>query len=125
MKKLLIIYPKKTSLRKSLACCAAMLFCSINLSAQQKVTQPQIAYNIIVDSVNNKIDINFDAETMIHNLLVTVSGPNSQTLFLDNQYNFQGLYHHQIDLNKYGKGTYYLNIINDEERINKKIIVKK
>lgn len=101
------------------------LFFTTNLTAQTTAAgKVQTNYDIIVDSLNYKLFVNLNLETVIYNLLVVVADSSGHTLFLDNKYRFNGLYNHQFDLSMSGKGVYYLSITIDEERINKKITIK-
>ncbi len=100
-----------------------LISCCIN--AQVPITKnTKINYDVILDTANAKIDIKFNPQNPILNLLIVVSDSAGKTLFLDNQYRFSGAYKHTVDLNKYGKGVYFLNITNDSERFYQKLTIK-
>jgi len=79
---------------------------------------------IQTDSIHQKIDIDFTTSNVIYNLLVHLNDSTGQTIYLDNQYLFSGHYKKSIDLKKQGKGTYFLEVIKDNEHLNKKIVLK-
>lgn len=76
------------------------------------------------DPLNKKLNIAFSTEKEIHNLLVVITDSTGQTVFLDNRYRFKGNYKHSVDFKEYHKGWYLVQIIGDDEKINKKVDVK-
>lgn len=76
---------------------------------------------IKTDSLTRKIEIQFECDQPVNNLLVMVNDSIGQTVFLETKYGFQGAYKHTVNLQPSGKGRYYLKIIKDEIRISRVI----
>lgn len=77
--------------------------------------------NIQNTNSGSKLDIHFNCDQVIQNLLVIVSDSIGQTIFLDTQYRFKGNYTRSIDLSNSPKGEYSVKVVRDDEKINKKI----
>jgi hypothetical protein len=91
------------------------------MSAQgAKEAEPKV----IVDSVHRSIAIDFSRPNMVYNLLIHINDSTGTTIFLENQYRFKGHYNRSIDMQKPGKGTYFLEVIEDNKHTNKKIVLK-
>jgi hypothetical protein len=102
-----------------------LITCSMHVrSAAQSIVQPTAHKVVLVksDAALQKIDIQFEAETEISNLLIIVSDKKGETVFLDNQYRFKGEYKRSIDMKEYGKGEFSLKVIRDENSFNQQII---
>ena len=95
-------------------------------SNAQTVSSPKNIDDVEVvnDKLNNKMNIEFSANKEIYNLLVLITDSIGQTVFLDNRYRFKGDYKHSIDFKEYNRGQYLVQIIGDNQKINKKIDVK-
>jgi hypothetical protein len=83
--------------------------------------RPGNPVNIENTNADRKLDIHFNSDAVIENLLVIVSDSTGQTVFLDNQYRFKGIYARSIDLSGSPKGEYSVKVIRDDDKINKKI----
>lgn len=68
-----------------------------------------------------KITLEFDADKKIYNVLVVVSDSLGTTLFMDNQYRFEGHYKSDIDLRK--PGNYSVDITCDDRHFTQKVKV--
>src|ERR1051326_8015938 len=100
----------------------SVFFLLISISSfAQTVPEKKNDVQVHSDSLNQIINVEFPAQATIYNLLVHLNDSAGNTLFLDNQYKFSGNYKRSINLKKQGRGTYYLEIIKDNEHINKKI----
>lgn len=58
------------------------------------------------------------------NLNIMINDVNGKIIFSDNLKNFKGVYHKKINISKYSKGIYILNIINNSKKYSQKIIYK-
>lgn len=117
-------FHKKKSLKSFICFLLATFLLTLQLSAQKNVAEDKDnAFKIVNDSINRKVDIEFKAERKVYNLLVLITDSVGHTMFLDNQYNFKGLYKRTVDSKKLSKGKYSLKIIKDEEKYQKKFIV--
>jgi hypothetical protein len=102
-----------------------ILFLSNSITAQH--TPPptkQTTVSIVSNPVKQTVNIEFIADKEISNLLVVLTDSKGNTLFLDNRYRFKGIYKKDLDLTQSGKGDYSLQIINDEEKINKTLTMQ-
>jgi hypothetical protein len=102
----------------SIACLIA--FSSLLFAQASKGTEPKIQ----VDAVNQNVDIDFTRTNVVYNLLVHINDSTGITVFLDNQYQFTGHYKKSIDMKKQKKGTYFIEIVEDNKHTNKKIVLK-
>lgn len=96
---------------------------AINLKAQTGMKIPT-EIKAVPNSVTNKLDVEFQNEEQVDNLLVIVTDSSGQTIFLENLYRFKGAYKKSIELSEGGKGSFSLQVIKDAERIYKKLLVK-
>jgi hypothetical protein len=101
-------------------------FCFTSALCAQTVATPKIKgeIKIINNHQANKVNITFQSEKEIYNLLVLITDSLGQTIFLDNRYRFKGDYNHNVDFKEYKKGEYTVKIIGDEEKFTKKIDVR-
>ncbi|MBI2722049.1 MAG: hypothetical protein HYX39_07735 [Bacteroidetes bacterium] len=100
-----------------------LLFTGINLRAQAyKVIPPNI--KIINDSIDSKVKIDFKTDWEIDNVLVFITDPKGNTVFLENKYRFTGKYTKNVDLTPAGKGDFLLTIICDDEEVKRKLIIR-
>lgn len=91
-----------------------------------QATAPAAAYkavSVINNTALKKVNIQFESEKEIENLLVIVFDRRGETIFLDNQYRFKGKYDQSIDLKEYGKGEFSLKVVRDENMFQQKIII--
>jgi hypothetical protein len=100
----------------------SFLFC--RLSAQTALNPPLGAITILPDSISRKVSIEFESGKEIYNLLVLVTDHSGMTLFLDNQYRFNGKYKKTVDLQAAGTGDYAIKIIRDEDAFQKHILFR-
>ncbi|MES2590257.1 MAG: T9SS type A sorting domain-containing protein [Bacteroidota bacterium] len=82
------------------------------------------AIKIYSDSSHQNIQIDYEPQGMVYNLLVQVSDSSGRTIFLDNRYKFSGSYQKSFDMKNQKKGIYFVQIIGDDKHINKKIELK-
>jgi hypothetical protein len=99
----------------------SLLACSFNARSQEvkKKGQPT-SYKVSVKS-DSIVDVEFTADKMINNLLVTVFDNKGELVFLDCQYNFSGPYKKSIAVQQPVKNGYYLKVTNDNEIFEKKL----
>lgn len=98
-------------------------FFAFNLNAQSVAKIPTVI-NAIPNSLNGKLEVDFDNDKQVDNLLVIVTDSLGNTIFLENLYRFKGSYKKSIELTNKGKGSFTLHISKDEEKINKKLVFK-
>lgn len=79
---------------------------------------------ILNDSLNPNVQISFDTQRQVDNLLLLIIDKSGNTIFLENKYRFKGSYNGNIDLSKNDKGNFTLIIISDEEKIKKNLTIK-
>lgn len=79
---------------------------------------------IVTDNIHRKVDIEFNSDKEISNLLVMISDSLGRTVFLDDQYRFKGKYKQSVELKEEGKGNYFVQIIKDNERFKKSIKIE-
>lgn len=118
--KQLYIRPKPA---KILLLFSILLLTGINLQAQAYKVIPS-NLKIINDSINSKIEIDFKTDWEIDNVLVFITDPNGNTVFLENKYRFTGKYTKNVDLVSAGKGDFLLTIICDDEEVKRKLIIR-
>jgi|ERR1051326_2915287 hypothetical protein len=75
------------------------------------------------DSVLKEIRVEFNADKEIATVLVLITDSTGKTLFLDNHSRFKGPYKHHFDMAPFGAGNYFVQVIKDEEHVNKKLIL--
>lgn len=99
------------------------LFSLLQFSAAFVVGQSkdESVVNIFSNINLNNVSINYNTHGIVYNLLVKISDQEGRTIFLDNKYFFKGNYQQIVDMTNQKKGFYYVEIIGDEKRINKKI----
>jgi len=118
--------PEENFLKSKIRLCVFifLFFAAFDQSAQNSSktkTPDKYKVNVIADRV---VNLEFTADKAIGNLLVVLSDNFGNTLFMDCQYNFKGLYKRTMDLSSYGKGDYHLKIVTDEEEVNKKLNIQ-
>ncbi len=74
------------------------------------------------NSSGSTVEISFSVPEKINDLLVQISDNAGNTIFPDNKINFIGTYKRIIDMKK--EGIYYLKINDNDERINRVLIIK-
>jgi len=110
----------KTSKKRYHSLIILSLF-ALPLSAQlTPKTFPNIKYNVTI-LANKTVEIQFNAPQNIYNVLVVIRDDSGNTVFLENQYNFKGPYKRTVHLS--ATGVYYLKIVNDDDIMNKKLII--
>lgn len=93
------------------------------LNAQVSCVEGNPEVKVEVDSIHRKVNVEFSADKPIYNLLVLMTDSSGNTVFLDNQYQFKGKYRHNIDFAPGKKEKYFLQIIRDNDRFIKEIII--
>lgn len=93
------------------------------LNAQVPRVETNTGLKVDVDSIHHKVKVEFSAGKPVYNLLVLVTDSSGNTVFLDNQYQFKGEYRRDIDINAGKKQKYVLQIIRDDDRFTKEIII--
>jgi hypothetical protein len=73
---------------------------------------------------NQKIHLQFKADTETGNLLVIVTDKTGETIFIDNHSHFKGEYERDIDLAETIKGEYSICVRNDESIYNEQILIR-
>lgn len=114
-----VVHPLKINLCFYLI---AFLLCSSAFVIAQTSNANEL--NIFSDSNLQNIQINYQPQGVVYNLLVQVSDSNGHTIFLDNRYKFSGNYLKSFDMKNQKKGVYFVQIIGDDKHINKKIELK-
>ncbi|MES2567928.1 MAG: hypothetical protein V4565_13730 [Bacteroidota bacterium] len=108
--------------------CIKYLFIGLFLIANNLICQTAniIPTKLMVspDKVKGQLNVEFDNEKQVDNLLVILTDSTGKTVFLENLYRFKGFYKKNIDLPYKGRGNVSLHIIKDEEKIIKKISLK-
>lgn len=99
------------------------LMCSMPLFEFSQEAKPKEKYRVNVLD-DRSINIEFDTEKPIANVLILVVDSAGNTIFMDNQSNFKGSYKCNIDMKLYNKGTYDVKIKSDGEEIDKKLSLK-
>jgi hypothetical protein len=105
-------------------CISVLLFL---VSFEQKAQNPSNRFNDkckVSVLANRSVQIEFAVDKNVRNVLVLLVDGSGNTVFLDSQYNFKGIYKRTIDLSKSPKGNYYLKIMNDDEVMNKKLDIE-
>ncbi len=100
-------------------CC----MCSMPLLEFSQEAKPKEKYRVNVLD-DRSINIEFDTEKPIGNVLILIVDSAGNTIFMDSQSNFKGSYKCNIDMKLYNKGTYDVKIKSDGEEIDKKLSVK-
>lgn len=99
------------------------LLTGINLQAQTYKVIPR-NLKIINDSINSKVEIDFKTDWEIDNVLVFITDPKGNTVFLENKSRFNGKYSKIVDLVSAGNGDFSLTIICDDEEVKRKLIIR-
>lgn len=93
-------------------------------TAQVSSTSPPFTgIEISNDSISNVVRVRYSSNKEINSFLVLITDSKGNTLFLENNHRFTGIYLRHIDLSKSPKGEFQVNIICDEDKMSKKIIV--
>lgn len=104
--------------------CIFLLVIALQYNAQTAAkTNSDNKFKVSV-SAERSVQIEFPVDKNIYNVLVLLVDDSGNTVFLDNQYNFKGVYKRTIDLSKSPIGNYYLKISNDDAVVTKKIRVE-
>ena len=78
-----------------------------------------------IDLVDNKeVHIEFNSDTTLDNVLILVVDESGNTVFLDNQKNFKGIYKCFVDMSTYAKGNYFVNIKSESEQKQAKLTIR-
>jgi predicted RNA-binding protein len=78
-----------------------------------------------VNLVDNKeVVIEFDTDQILENVLILIVDGEGNTLFLDNQKNFKGIYKCSVDMSMYTKGNYFVNIKSEGEQKQAKLTIR-
>jgi hypothetical protein len=103
-----------------------ILLCSLFKVTAQTALQKKINTDIKItkEDINQRIDIEIKSNKTIDNLLIVITNTSGETVFLDNKYRFDGDYKHSVDLNTLPKGKYLVKINKNNERFEKKILLK-
>lgn len=91
------------------------------LSKAQNATIGTDQIKIESDSILNLITIDFNVQDIVANLLVYLVDSDGHTVFLDNKYNFSGIYKKSIDMKNQGKGFYLIEVSEDSKHFSRKI----
>jgi hypothetical protein len=98
------------------------LICQPALGQNPSAKSLPVEYRISDDPLKNKMNIDFEIVQPVYNLLVIVHDSTGKTIFLENRYRFTGKYQREVEL--INKGTFFLQIVRDEERFNKTVMIK-
>jgi hypothetical protein len=60
------------------------------------------------------VTVKFNQTSEIKDLLLLITSPNGETVYIEHKTNFSGNYHNEIDLKPNGNGKYLLKVIRDE-----------
>jgi hypothetical protein len=111
-------------LKQTLMILALTLFASTGLRSQNAAkTDAKPDYKVnLVD--NKEVVIEFDTDRVLDNVLILIVDGSGNTLFLDNQKEFKGIYKCSVDLSMYAKGNYFVNIKSEGEQKQAKLTIK-
>jgi hypothetical protein len=73
---------------------------------------------------NRSVNIEFDTDKTLSNILIIIVDDLGNTVFLDNQHDFKGTYKCSVDMSTYSKGNYYVRIKTDEEEKQTKLSIR-
>jgi hypothetical protein len=111
-------------MKNIVACIGLLIVFPAFLFAQVSNKDKNIDPQINIDNITKNVSIAFARTNTVYNLLVHLNDSTGNTIFLDNQYQFKGQYNKSIDMKKQKKGTYFLEIIEDNKHTNKKIVLQ-
>lgn len=88
------------------------------------VSNSGVELQIELDTNQSAIQINYTPQRIVYNLLIHINDSKGRTIFLENRYNVSGSYQCRFDMKNQPKGTYLVEIIGDNNHINKQIELK-
>ncbi len=100
---------------------AFLFVISLQCNAQTAATADTNNKLKISVSADRSMQIEFPVDKNVYNVLVLLVDDSGNTVFLDNQYNFKGIYKRNVDLSKSPIGNYYLKVSNDDAVVTKKL----
>lgn len=79
--------------------------------------------NIFPNPTENNLNVSFylDSKQSVETKLISVTG---EVVYIEKSNDFLGNYSNTIDVSNLAKGVYFLNLTNDTESVNKKVVVK-
>ena len=100
----------------------AFVFSYMNQAQNASKQEPKTDYKVSLLE-DRSVNIEFDTEKTVSNILIIIVDDFGNTVFLDNQSDFKGTYKCNIDMSTYSKGDYYVRIKSDTEEAQKKLSI--
>jgi hypothetical protein len=102
-----------------------LLVLLVSTQARSQDAKPSAKPDYKINLVDNKeVLIEFNSDTVVDNVLILVVDDSGNTLFLDNQKNFKGIYKCSVDMSNYAKGNYFVNIKSESEQKQAKLTIR-
>jgi hypothetical protein len=112
----------KTLKLRTLVLSTLFILCTQARSQDVKSTaKPDYKINLVD---NKEVLIEFDTDTVLENVLILIVNDSGNTLFLDNQKKFRGIYKCSVDMSSYAKGDYFVNIKSENEQKQAKLTIR-
>lgn len=93
---------------------------TFNVIAVEIIDSEELTIKMNPNSGNYVINGNFKT---LDNYKIEIVGVTGQVVFSDNLESYQGQYNREIDLKRFGKGVYFICMVNSKEKQTKRILV--